>query len=132
METRTIKQIVIFKASPHDVYEALMDSKKHARFTHSKADISKKVGGKISAYDGYIDGKNIELVQDKKIVQSWHASDWPAGHYSKATFLLNKVKEGTRLIFTQENVAEEFYTDIDKGWKEHYWQPLKELLEQEE
>ena len=30
METKTVKQTVTFKASPHDVYEALMDSKKVA------------------------------------------------------------------------------------------------------
>ena len=37
MDTKTVKQTVTFKASPHDVYEALMDSKKHAKFTGDKA-----------------------------------------------------------------------------------------------
>jgi uncharacterized protein YndB with AHSA1/START domain len=31
---KTIRQSVTFEASPYDVYEALMDSKKHSRFTY--------------------------------------------------------------------------------------------------
>ena len=71
--SRPIHQTVTFKASPHDVYEALMDSKKHAAFTGGKASISRLVGGAIMAYDDYIAGKNVELVPDRKIVQDWRA-----------------------------------------------------------
>jgi uncharacterized protein YndB with AHSA1/START domain len=73
--SKLIQQTVTFKASPHDVYEALMDSKKHAAFSGGKASISRKVGGRISAYDGYITGKNIELIPDQEIVQDWRAVD---------------------------------------------------------
>jgi hypothetical protein len=31
--SKPIHQTIIFKATPHEVYEALMDSKKHAAFT---------------------------------------------------------------------------------------------------
>lgn len=34
--TKTIEQSVTFNASPHDVYEALMDSEKHSQFTGAK------------------------------------------------------------------------------------------------
>ena len=60
---KTIKQVVIFEAEPHEVYEDFMDSKKHAEFTGEKAKISREIKGKIMAYDGYIVGKNIELVK---------------------------------------------------------------------
>ena len=86
MAKNTIKQSVTIKAKPHDVYEALMDAKKHAKFTGGKAVISREVGGKFNVFDGYAEGVNLELVPDKKIVQSWRADDWPKGHYSKATF----------------------------------------------
>ncbi len=92
MKTKTVRQSVTFKATAHDVYETLMDSRKHARFTQAKARISRKVGGKICAYDGYIDGTNLELIPDAKIVQSWRGSDWPEGHYSRATFCLKKLR----------------------------------------
>ena len=129
METRNIKQSVTIKASPHDVYEALMDSKKHAKFTGGKASISREVGGKFTAFDGYAEGVNLELVPDKKIVQSWRASDWPEGHYSKATFALKETQGGTNLTFTQTGVPEDQYDAISQGWREYYWAPMKEMLE---
>ena len=66
MNTKTIRQSVAFKASPHGVYEALMDSDKHSQFTGDKADISREVGGRFTAFDRYSEGVNIELVQDKR------------------------------------------------------------------
>jgi len=74
-----------------------MDSGKHAQFTGGEAKISRKVGGKFTAFDGYSEGVNIELVADKKIVQTWRASDWPDGQYSQVTFSLKEVAGGTRL-----------------------------------
>jgi activator of HSP90 ATPase len=129
MEIKTVKQTVTFKASPHDVYEALMDSKKHAKFTGDKASISRKVGGKFSVFDGYSEGTNLELIADNKIVQTWRASDWPEGHYSKATFSLKEIEGGTRLTFTQTGVPTDQYADISQGWRDYYWAPLKEMLE---
>lgn len=129
METKTIKQTVTFKASPHDVYEALMDSKKHAKFTGDKALISRKVGGKFSAFDGYSEGTNLELVPDIKIVQTWRASDWPEGLYSKVTYSFKEMTGGTRLSFTQTGVPAELYEEIEQGWRDYYWAPMKEMLE---
>ena len=128
METKNIKQTVTFKATPHEIYEALMDSRKHSKFTEGKATISKKVGGKFSISDGYIEGTNLDLVPDEKIAQSWRASDWQEGHYSKVTFKLSKVERGTRLDFTQTGVPGDQYEDISQGWKDYYWGPMKEFL----
>ena len=129
METKTIKQTVTIKASPHQVYEALMDSKQHSRFTGGKASISRKVGGKFTAYDGYAKGINLELVPDEKIVQSWRAEDWPAGHESRVTFAIKEVNGGSRLTFTQSGVPVDQYEDVSQGWRDYYWTPMKELLE---
>jgi activator of HSP90 ATPase len=130
MNTRTIRQSVIFKASAEAVYEALMDSKKHARFTGSSVKMSRRVGGKFSIYGGDIQGVNLELIPGRKIVQSWRYSNWPEGHYSKATFSLREAPPaGIRLTFTQSGVPEEFYDDISQGWRDYYWGPMQELFE---
>jgi len=107
----------------------LMDSRKHANFTGEKASISRKIGGKFTAYAGYISGVNLDLVEDRKIVQSWRGNDWPAGHYSRVTFLLKKVKGGARLIFRQSGVPEVHYKDIHQGWRDYYWKPMRERVE---
>jgi len=125
-----IHQTVVFKASPHDVYEALMDSHKHAAFTGGKASISRDIGGEIMAYDDYIAGKNIELIPDQKIVQDWRAVDWPEGVYSRITFELASVPEGTRLDFTHQNLPEGTEEEFTQGWIDNYWEPMKKYLEE--
>lgn len=99
MKTKTIQQTVLFKVSPHEVYDALMSSKQHTEFTGDAAQISKKVGGAFSAYGGYITGTNLELVPDEKIVQAWRTSDFPEGHISTVTFILKPTRSGTKLFF---------------------------------
>lgn len=129
MKGKSIHQSVTFSASPHEVYELLMDSKKHAAFTGEAASISRKVGGKIKAYGDYILGKNLELVADKKIVQLWRASDWPKGEYSTVTFIFIQIKTGAEISFTQTGVPAEKVAEIKTGWIDFYWKPMKEYLE---
>ncbi len=129
VNTRTIEQTVTFKARPHVVYEMLMDSAEHARFSGAPASISREVGGAFTAYDGALTGTNVELVPDAKIVQSWRAGDWPEGHYSTATFLLEEADGGTRLTFTQTGVPEQNFDDINQGWRDFYWSKMESSLE---
>jgi activator of HSP90 ATPase len=128
MKTKTIRQSVTFTASPREVYEAVMDSFKHARFTGSEVKMSREEGGSFEIYGGDIQGTNIQLVPDEKIVQSWRYSDWPEGHYSRVTFSLKGVAGGTRLTFTQSGVPVERYDDIRQGWHDYYWEPMKDML----
>jgi len=128
MMPKVIRQAVTFKATPHEVYELLMDSRKHAAFTGAAASISRKVGGSVSAYDGYATGTNLALDPDCGIVQTWRASDWPADCVSRVTFHLAAVEAGTRLTFTQRGVPDESYESVKRGWIDYYWNPMKAML----
>jgi len=56
--TSVIEQSVSFpKVDPADLYELFMDSAKHSAATGMPAKISRKVGGKWSAFGGMILGK---------------------------------------------------------------------------
>lgn len=123
-----MKQTALFRAAPSEVYELIMDSKKHAAFSGGSAKISRKVGGKISAYDGWITGKNLKIVPNRKIVQEWRGDDWPKAHYSVVTFDFRKSGTGTRLTFTQKGIPAVVYNDIKEGWREHYWSKMKNYL----
>ena len=127
--SKKIEQTVFFKATIHEVYEALMDSEKHAAFTNSSAAISREEGGAYTAYDGYITGKNLELVPDQKIVQSWRAEDWPEGQFSRIQFIFRPVKEGTQLDFTHSDLPEGTEDEFTQGWIDNYWEPLKAFFE---
>jgi activator of HSP90 ATPase len=128
VKTKTIRQQVTFKgATPHELYEWLMDSKKHAQLSGQKASISRKVGGRFTAGDGWISGLNVELVKDKLIVQAWRGNDddWPTGYHSAVRFRFTKVPGGTRLDFLHSGVPTAAYEGIRGGWREYYWEPLK-------
>ena len=129
MKTKIIKQKVRFKASPLQVYSALMDSKKHSGFTGEPAKISAKEGGKFTAYGDYISGVNLALIPGKKIVQSWRASDWEEGASSTVTFVFVPEKNGTLLEFLHEGVPAPEAKDIKQGWMDYYWKPMKEMFE---
>lgn len=128
MKRPIIRQKISFTASAHDVYELLMDSRKHAAFTGGAARISRKAGGSFSVFDGYASGKNIELVADKKIVQSWRASDWDKGIVSEISFTFNSTRSGCTLLFIHSGVPLEHIAAIKQGWNDFYWKPMKELL----
>src|SRR5215472_8275576 len=68
MQTKTLQQTVTFKASPHEVYDILMDSKKHQSLSGEPAKISKKVGGKFTVWGSHLSGINLVLKPGKKIV----------------------------------------------------------------
>ncbi|MDE1762192.1 MAG: SRPBCC domain-containing protein [Candidatus Micrarchaeota archaeon] len=129
IKVRTIRQSVAFDAAPDQVYGLLMDSKKHSEFTGAGAKISKKVGGKFSVFDGWAEGKNLKLAKGRLIVQSWRADDWPEGHYSTVTFKLAKNGKGTKLSFIQTDVPASKYKELKSGWKEYYWDKIKEYFE---
>jgi len=126
---RTLKQKVVIPATPEDVYNAIIEGKRHSEFTGSKATSDPKVGGKFTAWDGYIFGKYIELEKGEKIVQEWATTECPEG-YPPSIFELkfNKVTGGTEIEMTHSKVPEEQADDYESGWEDFYWKPLKEYF----
>ncbi|MGD0817529.1 MAG: SRPBCC domain-containing protein [Methanomassiliicoccales archaeon] len=128
--TRTIVQKVVIPTSPDEVYEAFMDPAKHSNFTQTETAGSQEVGGKVSASDGYITARNVELKRGKKIVQEWTTSEWPEGYPPSILQLdLKKVDEGTELTMTHSRVPDEQADDYAEGWMEYYWKPLVEYFQ---
>src|SRR6516225_11821559 len=94
MNTRTFRQTVTFKASPRQVFELLMDSKKHTSLCGEKAKIPREAGGRFTAWNGHITGFNLVVKPGEKIVQAWRATGWWPDHYSLAIFDLKRVRQG--------------------------------------
>ena len=125
----TIEQTVFFKASPEVVYDALLDPRKHSEFTGSPATTSKRKGAAFTAWEGYITGKNIELVKAKKIVQEWKTTEWPDGYpVSRLKLTLTAKKGGTELKMVHSKVPAQQAASYTSGWKSSYWDPLKAYL----
>ena len=130
MNTRNIRQKVIVNAKPRAVYDALVNPRKHSAFTGEPAKIRAKVGSAFTCYGGYINGFILELKPNERIIQAWRGGTWPKGHYSIVTFALSRKPGGkTELQFTQIGVPAGDYADKSRGWRTHYWEPLKKFLE---
>ena len=129
MKLTTIKQTVFIDATPEEIYDALIDAKKHRDVTGSKATSQQRVGGKFTAWDGYISGKHLFLERGKKVVQEWKTTEWPKGYpSSKLEFTLREKRGGTELALLQTNVPAEQAASYEQGWKDFYWDPMKEYF----
>ena len=67
-------------ASPEEIYQAWLDSLAHSEMTGGAANMSEQIGAEVSAWDGYISGRNLELVPGERIVQSWRTSEFADEH----------------------------------------------------
>jgi activator of HSP90 ATPase len=128
MKTKTIRQTITFKATPMQVYEMIMDSRKHQSLSGERARITRKVGGKFTAWGSHISGINLVLKPGERIVQAWRATGWWPDYYSIAIFDLEKVIGGAKLRFTQVGVPPNRYSGHYRGWIETYWTPMKEIF----
>ncbi len=129
-EVATIKQtIIIPNATPKQVYDAYTDPEKQSEFTDSKATGKPKVGGKYSTWDGYIFGKYLELEDGKRVVQDWTTTDWEEGYpASKLELTFRAVSEGTEITMVHSNVPKVQASEVEQGWIEFYWNPLKDYF----
>ena len=129
LKTTTIKQKVFIPAKPAEVYDAYINAKKHEAFTGAKATCLAKAGGKFTAWDGYISGKNVNLVKGKNIVQEWKTTEWPDGFPpSKLDLTLAGKNGGTEIIMVHSLVPAQQSASYKQGWKDFYWAPLRKYF----
>lgn len=125
----TIHQEIIFKTSPKQVYDALMDANQFSTVTGgAPTEISAEAGGAFSLFGGMITGRNIEIVPNERIVQAWRAGNWPEGAYSIAKFQIKEQGEETLVIFDHVAFPEEQGEHLAGGWKDNYWGPLEKYF----
>jgi uncharacterized protein YndB with AHSA1/START domain len=116
-------------ASPQEIYEAWLDSLAHSEMTGGDASMSDAASADVSAWDGYITGRNVELVPGERIVQSWRTTQFTDEHEdSLITVTLEEVEDGTLLTLLHTNVPDAQTSYEHGGWQEHYFDPMKEYF----
>jgi activator of HSP90 ATPase len=128
---KTIFQKVVFKnTNAKALYGIYMDSRKHSDATGAPAKISNKVGDTFYAHGKYIVGKNLQLVKNKLIVQSWRGKEWAKSDID-STLILQFYQQGNDalLVMTHANIPDKHYPGIKTGWNDFYWKPWKKYLE---
>lgn len=129
MKYEVIRQKVLIEAGSEEVYEAYVNPKKHAEFTGSPATGTPRVGGKFTAWDGYISGKFLVLEKGKRVVHEWKTTEWPAGYLPSLVELTFREKgKKTELTMVHSRAPAEQAKEYAQGWKDYYWEPLKEYF----
>jgi uncharacterized protein YndB with AHSA1/START domain len=112
-------------ASPREIYEAWLDSLGHSEMTGGEASMSDVVGADVSAWDGYISGRNLELIPGERIVQSWRTSEFADEHEdSVISIVLTEVGDGTLLTLEHSNVPDDHRSYEEGGWQSNYFEPM--------
>jgi uncharacterized protein YndB with AHSA1/START domain len=123
----------IIPAPPAAIYDAWLNSRAHSAMTGAKASQSPRIGAKVSAWNGYISGRTLELVPGRKIVQSWRTTKFtPDDPDSKVAITLRPVAGGTQLKLRHSHVPDGHTGYEESGWETHYFAPMKAYFEKQE
>ena len=115
--------------SPKAVYSAWVDSDAHLAMTQAPVSASTEIAGIFTAHDGYINGINLELDGDKRILQSWRTSEFNSTDPgSSLQLVFEPIKNGTRLTLTHSNLPDGQADDFESGWQDIYFNPMLEYF----
>jgi activator of HSP90 ATPase len=113
-------------ASPAQIYAAWLSSDGHTAMTGSPARVDGKVGGKFSAWDGYISGSTLDLDVDRRIVQSWRTAEFPEqAPDSRLEVLLKAAEGGTTVTLVHTDLPPDQADSYRLGWEDFYFKPMK-------
>ena len=112
-------------ATAEQIYRAWLSSDGHTNMTGGIANVSDKIGDNFTAWDGYIEGQNMELEPFNRILQSWRTSQFEKDEEdSQIEIQLSEFNGQTELTLIHTNVPESGEHYI-KGWDNSYFQPMK-------
>ena len=115
----------LIPAEPEKVYLAWLDSAGHTAITGSPAKIDRRIGGKFTAWDGYIEGTTLELQPFQRILQSWRTSEFPdSSPNSQLEMLFEPAEGGTRLTLIHTNIPDGQAEEYRQGWEDFYFTPM--------
>lgn len=123
-----IHQEIDFRTTPGRIYGVLLDAKQFAACTKDTADIQPQPGAAFRLFGGRIEGRNIELIPNQRIVQAWRPASWSPGIYSVVRFELAASGPGTRVVLDHTGFAEDKWAGLNEGWATNYWEPLHKYL----
>jgi activator of HSP90 ATPase len=116
-------------ATPQKIYQAWMNSEEHAAFTGSPAQVDPQVGGKFTAWDGYIMGKTLELEPYTRILQAWRTTEFPDGSPdSLLEVQIQAANGGSTLTLIHTQIPEGQEDEYKQGWEDFYFKPMLEYF----
>jgi len=118
----------IFNSTASEIYNAWLSSDGHSAITGSTAKVDGTIGGKFSAWDGYIFGTTLELTADQRIVQAWRTSEFADNAPdSRLEVSLEDVEGGVKVTLTHSDMPEDQVDGYRQGWEDFYFKPMRKF-----
>jgi activator of HSP90 ATPase len=132
----SIHQEALIAASPNQVFEVLTNGTLFAEATGAPADLTDREGDSFSLFGGHVEGRQIELVSGRRVVQAWrfgapHPSPWEPGRYSIVRFALEPERDSTRLVIDHTGIPPEWVEHISSGYPMFYADPIAKFFANE-
>ncbi len=122
---KNIKRYYTLKAGPEDVFNALTNERILEIWTGDTVEMKPVVGFEFSLWGGSITGINLEIEENKKIVQQWFFGE---EEDSIVTIKIHSHKKGASIELLHTNIPDDAYENISDGWDEDYFGALNELF----
>ena len=117
------------KAEAQDVFTALTNPFTIELWSGEKAIMTTKVGEEFSLWDGDITGKNIEIIENEKLVQLWYFGEDDDTEPSIVTIKIWPKNSSCSVELLHTNIPDEAYENIVEGWNDAYLGAVKALME---
>jgi uncharacterized protein YndB with AHSA1/START domain len=125
----SVRLSTFIPAPPVVVYQAWLNGRQHAAMTGAKATSQARVGGKFTAWSGYIFGQHQELVPSRRIVQSWRTTEFPEDcPDSRLEVEFAPEGDGTRLTLVQTELPAGEAERYQEGWQQFYFEPIQQYF----
>ncbi len=110
--------------TPAVLYAAWLSSEGHTKMTGAKANCTAKLGGAFQAWDGYIQGRNLELQENERIVQAWRTGHFSAQEPdSRVEITLRADGDATEVTLLHTGLPAHGMRYL-QGWVDFYFSPM--------
>ena len=114
----------LIPAQPAVIYAAWLDSAGHTEMTGAEASCSSEIEGSFQAWGGYIEGRNLELEPNKRIVQAWRTSEFSESEPdSRVEISLKMNGDDTEVTIMHTDLPEHGMQYL-QGWADFYFAPM--------
>lgn len=123
--TESISLVAFLPVPPSRVFHAWIDGAAHAAMTGADATSDPHVGGRFTAWDGYIEGTHLALEPDTRIVQAWRTSEFPVdAEDSQLELTLAARDGGCEITLVHSNIPAGQGARYAQGWDDFYFTPM--------
>jgi activator of HSP90 ATPase len=115
---KTFKKTFKINAEPSDIFSALTNPYTIELWSGYHAEMSAEPGSEFSLWEGDITGRNLEFIQDRKVMQEWYFGD--QAEKSIVTIIINPDGEKSQVTVEHTYIPDDEFAQISEGWREFY------------